>query len=114
MPTVLTEYRVEDGQPVLVDVLIGDFQPGGTSIFIAGNNVLNQDGDIVDFAAGDGQSLRGKQMVINTIVFERSAVTDFTSTVVSLDGGTHTHVDIPQSENPPEGVSNFLTVVRFV
>lgn len=115
MPTVVTQYPVQDGQPVLVDVLIGDLQAGGTSIFIGNDNPLTQDGDVTDFNAGTGESLRGKQMVISTVVLDRNPLTDFTSTVVSLDGGTHPHIDVPQSDNPGAGgTSSFLTVVRFV
>src|SRR5690349_18524215 len=115
MPTLVVQYPVQNGQPVLVDVLIGDLQPGGSSIFIGTNNPCTQNGDIIDFNVGTGDALRGKAMVVSTVVLDRNPLTNFTSTVVSLDGGTHTHLDIPQSDNPPEnGASSFITVVNFV
>ncbi|MGH7469225.1 MAG: hypothetical protein ACRENP_14815 [Longimicrobiales bacterium] len=115
MPTVAIQYRVQDGQPVLLDVLIGDSQPGGSSLFLGEAMRLQQDGDIVDHALGTGEQLRGKALVVSTVVFDRNANTDFGSTVVILDGGTHPHVDVPQSENMgPGGSASFITVVRFV
>ncbi len=115
MPTLVTQYEVQDGQPVLVDVLIGDLQAGGTSIFLGTDELTTQTGDIVDFRIGRGETLRGRTMVISTVVLDRNPMTDFTSTVVMLDGGTHMHVEIPQSDNPGEGGrSGFITVVNFV
>ena len=115
MPTVVTQYPVRNGQPVLVDVLIGDMQAGGTSIFLGTTEARTQTGDIVDFEIGRGESLRGLTMVVSTVVLDRNPMTDFTSTVVMLDGGTNAHVEIPQSDNPgPDGRSGFITVVNFV
>jgi hypothetical protein len=115
MPTVVAQYPVQDGQPVLVDVLIGDQQPGGTNVFLGSDNLKTVEGDLVDFLVGQGEALRGKALVISSVVVDRNPMTDFVSTVVSLDGGSHPHVDIPQSENVgPSGVANFLTVVNFV
>ena len=115
MPTVVAKYPVQNGQPVLLDVLIGDLQPGGSSVFVGEHNVITQEGDIVDHMLGNGEDLRGKALVVSTVVLDRNPSTDLTSTVVLLDGGTHPHTDIPQSDNPgPNGTSSFLTVVRFV
>ena len=115
MPTVVTQYPVQDGQPVLVDVLIGDLQAGGTSIFLDTTEMKTQTGDIVDFEIGLGDHLRGRTMVVSTVVLDRNPMTDFTSAVVVLDGGAHPHLDIPQSDNPgPGGKSGFITVVHFV
>jgi hypothetical protein len=115
MPTLVIQYPVQNGQPVLVDVLIGDLQPGGTTIFLDADEKHSQDGDIMDFAIGSGQELRGRTMVVSTVVLDRNPITDFTSTVVSLDGGSHPHVDVPQSDNPGNGgTSGFITIVNFV
>lgn len=115
MPTVVTQYPVQDGQPVLIDVLIGDLQAGGTSIFLGTTEVKTQTGDIVDFEIGRGEQLRGRTIVVSTVVLDRNPMTDFTSAVVVLDGGAHPHIDIPQSDNPgPGGKSGFITVVNFV
>ena len=115
MPTIVTRYQVNDGQPLLLDVLIGDLQPGGTTVFVGQQRVVTGEGDLVDVGLGPGERLRGQAMVISTVVVDRNPLTDFTSTVVSLDGGNHMHVDIPQSESVPTGgAASFLTVVHFV
>lgn len=89
MPTVVTQYPVQDGQPLLIDVLIGDLQAGGTSIFLGTTEMMTQTGDVVDFEIGRDEQLRGRTMVISTVVLDRNPMTDFTSAVVVLDGGAH-------------------------
>src|SRR5687768_2582039 len=115
MPSVIVQYAVQDGQPLLLDVLIGDAQPGGSSVFLDEVMIHQQEGDIIDKGLGTGDKLRNKTLVVSTVVFDRNASTDWGSTVVILDGGTHNHVDIPQSENMGSGGSaSFITVVQFV
>ncbi|HSL70514.1 MAG TPA: hypothetical protein VK864_09745 [Longimicrobiales bacterium] len=115
MPTIVTEYPVKDGEPVQLDVLIGDLQPGGTSVFVDENNLGRHDNDIADLPLGTGDQLRGKALRVSTVVKDKNPNTNFVSTVVILDGGSHPHLEIPQSENVvPGGTANFLTVVRFV
>lgn len=87
MPTITTSYAVIDGKEVIVEVSIGDGQPGGSSLFIGAVLVTSGDERIDWWSLGPGEALRGRTLTVSGMAQNERPETDHTSMVVRLSGG---------------------------
>ena len=114
MPTSITTYPVTDGQPVTLDVTIGDGQAGGSSAYVGSTEAARGD-RIEGVLLGSGDDLRGQTLVVSTTVVDVRPEHDHTSVAVLLKGGLPPEFPVVQAEGAiPGGSVNYLTVVRFV
>ena len=80
------DYVVEDGQ-VRVSVIVGERQFGSSIVFLDNEQVAN--GDVQDFAVGNGGKLGGRTISIYTLVTDVRDNTDEMSVTWVLVGGNH-------------------------
>lgn len=114
MPTTSVVYQV-DPDPVMVDVVIGDGQTGGSAVFLGEDRVAQGGREMRGINLGPGDRLRGAVMVVSTTVVDIRPEHDRASTLVRLHGGFPDPMPVVQTATArPGGAVNFLTVIRFV
>jgi hypothetical protein len=115
MPSTSVPYPVDDASEVSVDVLIGDGQIGGSSIFVGQQHVATGDQAMRGIRLGRGAELRGQVAVVSTTVVDVRPEHDRVSTLVELHGGFPDPMPVVQAATAkPSNTVNFLTVIRFV
>jgi hypothetical protein len=72
---------------VRLTVRIGDGQIGGSAPPELDGVPIGEPGGIENLTIGAGQDLRGKELLIKTVVSDESDITDWTSVVYELTGG---------------------------
>ncbi len=85
MPTMRTEYHVAEGS-VSLSITVGDAQMGASAVWLEGKKILQGD-DIRNARIGDGRELRGKELVIKTVVTDVNDKTNHISVTYDLAGG---------------------------
>lgn len=114
MPTVTAKYPVKESERIMLDVIIGDGQAGGSAAFI-GPEEKAAGPRIEGVNLGEGSDLRGKVLVVSSTVVDIRPEHDRTSVTVTLRGGYPDEFPIVQTATTtPSGAANYLTVVTFV
>lgn len=114
MPTVTARYVVIDDGDVRLSVTIGDAQTGSSAAHL-GRDLFAPGPDIQDVIVGQGAEIRGKVLVISTIVVDIRPEHDRSSVTVTLRGG-HPEVFplVQAATSSTGGAIPYLTVVSFV
>lgn len=125
MPTSFHEYRVATDSEVELDVVIGDGQPGGSTVYIGEkllkhtsptdpNEVVDEEINIRDLAVGRGAEILDRSLVISTDVLDLRDK-DQAVVTVTLRGGSPSEETIThRKKDDPFDVVNFITIVHFV
>jgi len=80
------EYQTESGQ-VRLSVIVGERQFGTSVVFIDDKLIAN--GDIDELKLGEGPDIRGRELVIYTLVTDVRENTDDVAVTWTLYGGEH-------------------------
>ena len=86
MPTITGNFPVRDGADVRLEVFIGEGGLGRSIAAMAGRELAS--GAAIDQPLGDGGELRGRALVVDSVVDAGRAATDWTSATVRLACGT--------------------------
>lgn len=112
MPTRLEKYLIQDDSPVTLNALVGNAQLGSVSVHLA--NALLAHGPVIQsLPLGSGNALKGKRLVISSIVLDVRPETDSTSLTVSLSGAGGTESWLDSEKAAPGGVVSYITVIDF-
>lgn len=112
MPTLVGTFPAVGGADVRLQVFIGDGQEGTSSAVVGGTEVAT--GPEIDVSLGEAQTLRGKMLVVSSIVKDRREETDFTSSTVRLSTPGLGR-EFPQRQLVPEpgSVVNYFFAITF-
>lgn len=80
-------YQVVAGQPVRLDVVVGEGQPGGIAVAVEGKPLAHAP-RIEALTLGKGEDLRGKRLIVTAIAIDKNPNSDLCSTTLKLSGGT--------------------------
>ncbi len=80
------EYQAGDGQ-VRLTVIVGEKQFGTSIVYLGHDAIAN--GDIDQLKLGEGKDLRGKELVVYTLVTDIRNNTDEVAVTWILNGGEH-------------------------
>ena len=114
MPTATATYAVNDNDQVVIDVLVGDAQPGGSTVLL-GTTQLAMGGDaLTNVPIGKGSDIRGKKLVVATEVTDKSPDTDRTSTQITVKGGAAPkNISQSQLASKKGEIVSYVTVISF-
>ena len=114
MPTTTATYTVADTDEITADVLIGDGQPGGSTVSL-GTTQLKKGGDTLTAVdVGTGRSIRGKKLIITSVVENKNPATNNTSTQVTIKGSTAPkEMEQKQAATSKGDIISYVTVVTF-
>jgi hypothetical protein len=87
MPTSIATYPVEDNKQVTIDVLIGDQQPGGSTISLGTTEIISGNDQLSDVSIGLGSAVRGQKIIVVSEVENKNPATNNTSVAVTVKGG---------------------------
>lgn len=117
MPSRFEKYTVRDDRTVVLDVLIGEAQPGGTTVFLGTDQIAHTEPggkmSVEGLDVGKGVILRGKLLVISTDVLDLRETDKASVTVVLREDPVETEVT-QRKEGTPFKTVNFLTVIEFI
>jgi|GEM_PF-4889047 len=118
MPSRFEKYTVTDDSSIVLDVLIGEAQPGGTTVFLGTNEIAHTEPgksgmNVKGLDLGKGANLRGKLLAISTDVLDLRETDKASVTIVLHDGPVETNVTQSKDGSPFTSV-NFLTVIEFI
>lgn len=114
MPTSTATYDVEDDSEITADVLIGNKQPGGSTISLGTTPLLTGDETMENVEIGAGSAIRGKKMVVVSEVEDKNPATDMTSVTVTVKGGqVPKQVIQQQSAANKNDILTYVTVITF-
>ena len=80
-----TEYKVEDEEQVSLSIVIGDAQIGSSIVFLDDNELGRR--EIEKLNIGLGKDIKGKKIIIESIVKDINNMTNHTSITYILNGG---------------------------
>jgi hypothetical protein len=113
MPTTTATYAVVDTDQILVDVVVGDGQPGGSTVYL-GQVQKGQGGDALrDVDVGSGSDVVGKKLIVTSEVTDRSPDTDNTSVQVAVRGGSIPKTITQSQVATKNDIVSYVTVVSF-
>src|SRR5438045_9778936 len=112
MPTSSATYAVADSDQITVDVLIGDEQPGGSTVSL-GTTEIGSGGDtLTGVRIGRGSDIRGSKIIVVSEVENKNSATDRTSVDVTVNGGAASKEISQQQTAANKGaVVPYVTVV---
>jgi hypothetical protein len=110
MKTHFIDYPVKDSD-VSLRVTIGEAQAGATSVFLGRDQMA---GGPQAWALGAGTALRGKILVVSTVVVDVRPETDRTSVTLQLKNGDSESSWTDTENAPTGGAVPYLFVVSFV
>ena len=114
MPTATATYAVSDNDQVVVDVLVGDAQPGGSTVFLGTVQLITGGVTLTNVPIGKGSDIRGKKLVVATEVTDKSPDTDRTSTQITVKGGAAPKTIGQAQVAAKKGeIVSYVTVISF-
>jgi hypothetical protein len=114
MPTSTATYDVEDDSQITADVLIGNKQPGGSTISLGTTSLPPGGTSMRDVPIGVGSAIRGKKMVVVSEVEDKNPATDMTSVTVIVKGGeAPKEVTQEQPAAKKNDIVTYVTVIAF-
>lgn len=115
MPTSIATYAVEDNKQVTIDVLIGDQQPGGSTISLGTTEVASGNDDLKNVPIGVGSAVRGQKVIVVSEVENKNPATNNTSVAVTLKGGADPKEILQRQAAVNKGdVIAYVTIVSLI
>lgn len=115
MPTQTTTYSVGDQDRIQVDVLIGDGQPGGSTVTLGTTQLASGGGELSNVAVGVGKDIRGKKLIVVSVAQNENPATNNTSQQVVMHGSAGPK---PITQTQVAGAKHekvtFVAVVTFI
>ncbi len=117
MPDVFGQYAVDDTSDVVVDVVVGEAQPGAIDVRLAqpaGETSLAKGKDALrGVVLGAGSAVRGAALVVGVAVVDLRAETDRTSVTVDVKGGPRPATFSAAAEAAGGGPVHFYFRIRL-
>lgn len=114
MPTTIATYAVEDNNQITFDVLIGDGQPGGSTISLGTREIASGTDELTNVPIGLGSAVRGEKVIVVSEVENKNPATNNTSVAVTLKGGANPKEVVQRQAAVNKGdVIAYVTIVSL-
>jgi len=113
--SLLKIYQTVAGNDsIIVDIMIGYDQLGETGIYLSGRKLTGISGSQKGIYLGTNDTLKGKELVIQTLVHTIQEETNRTSVIVVLRGGKHElYEDMNYEVQSDDAVVSYAVKVLF-